>query len=86
MTSPKVKDLVHIPTEKYEAIYQVLQNKNKIKDTGKDTTNDTGNDTIKELKKEEMLDVSLLLPKPDNPDSMKEELKNFLKKQRNSTF
>jgi hypothetical protein len=67
LTTPKVKDFVHIPTEKYDAIYTVLQNKN--------------NNVTKEPPIN--IDLSSLLPKPDEPVSMKDELKNFLKKQRN---
>jgi len=69
LTTPKVKDFVHIPTEKYDAIYTVLQNQNN---------NVTKEPSIN-------IDLSSLLPKPDEPVSMKDELKNFLKKQRNHT-
>ena len=67
MTTPKIKDLVNIHTEKYDAIYEVIHR-------GSSTTE-------KEKEKEkEVIELSSLLPS-QNPYSMKDELKSFLKKQ-----
>ena len=80
LTTPKVKDLVNIHTEKYNAIYDVIH---QVKHKDPYTSN------------KETIDVSSLLPTPNsfiNPNSsiektntnMKDELKNFLKKQMKS--
>jgi len=74
LTVPKVKDLVNIPQQKYENIYNVLNKR------GQHNANNYLNsiDEIKtinnnELKQETKIEIN----------SMKNELKNFLKKQLN---
>jgi hypothetical protein len=68
LTTPKIKDLVNIHTEKYDAIYNVIHNANNHSNT-KDSY------ALKEI-----IDISSLLPIKEEP-SMKDELKSFLKKQ-----
>ena len=79
LTTPKIKDLVNIHTEKYDAIYDVIHdaNRNMVR------------------REEEVIDIRSLLPSsssgPQPPLSqdpsmnMKDELKSFLKKQMHST-
>ena len=69
MTTPKIKDLVNIHTEKYDAIYDVIHRDSSVRDKEK----------AKE-KEKEIIELSSLLPS-ENPYSMKDELKSFLKKQ-----
>jgi hypothetical protein len=70
LTVPKIKDLVHNPTKKYETIYEILS-KNKEK-------NDSTTSII------DLLPSSFEKQERQKPkDSMKDELKNFLKSQLN---
>jgi hypothetical protein len=68
---PKFKDLVNSPTKKYETIYEVIS-KNQ-----------------QNQQKNIAFNPADLLPQPEKPeikksnDSMKDELKNFLKSQLN---
>ena len=62
LTVPKIKDLVNIPNQKYENMYNIISKNNYNENESHDYTE---------------ID---LLPKPDS-NSMKNELKNFLKKQ-----
>ena len=68
LTVPKIKDLVNVPHKKYENIFNVINNNN--------ANNQNNNNNNYEL------DIEKLLPKNDT--SMKNELKNFIKKQFNS--
>jgi len=68
LTTPKVKDLVNIHTEKYNAIYDVIH-KNALKKEQPDYQNI------------ETMDISTLLPQIKESSNMKDELKSFLKKQ-----
>jgi hypothetical protein len=76
LTVPKIKDLVNSPTQKYQNIYDTISNKNNSYST---------------------IDLLPYSPTSDEPDfltslpeinieqkSMKDELKNFLKKQLNN--
>ena len=70
LTVPKIKDLVNTSTQKYENMYNIIQQKPNTY-----TTNTYTNDDYT------LID---LLPKPDLPTStptMKNELKSFLKNQ-----
>jgi hypothetical protein len=81
LTVPKIKDLVNTPTQKYENMYNIIQNNLK---------NSSNNFQIKQNSSEISSlnnDYTLidLLPKPtDDGSTMKNELKNFLKKQMNN--
>jgi hypothetical protein len=75
LTTPKIKDLVNIHTEKYEAIYDVIHRHSSAREKEKAKLKE------KEREKEkEIIELSYLLPS-ENPYSMKDELKSFLKKQ-----
>jgi len=77
LTTPKIKDLVNIHTEKYEAIYDVIHRQSSAREKE--------NIKPKEREKEkEIIELSSLLPS-ENPYSMKDELKSFLKKQMQSS-
>jgi hypothetical protein len=69
LTVPKIKDLVNTPTQKYENMYNIInQHKpDKILDSNNEYT---------------LID---LLPKKDDEPNMKSELKNFLKTQLHSS-
>ena len=72
LTSPKIRDLVNIPTEKYEKIFKVIS----LDEGGKTTAISS----IKSLNKRDNL-----LPSTETGNSaMKDELKNFIKKQLNT--
>jgi uncharacterized protein (UPF0147 family) len=74
LTVPKLKDLVNSPTEKYENIFNIIkktQNDNKVPSNISYTIND-------------LLPTSNINAPVEEP-SMKNELKNFLKKQLNDT-
>lgn len=66
LTVPKIKDLVNLPNQKYQNIFNTISDNNMS-----DTTN------INNL----YTDIDLL---PTNTNSMKDELKMFLKKQLNN--
>lgn len=72
LTVPKIKDLVNTPTQKYETMYNVIKNSGT-------TTNHSS--SLKQEQQEYTL--SELLPKKNEPATMKNELKSFLKKQLN---
>ena len=65
LTVPKIKDLVNAPTQKYENIYNIINNSEKS----------TSNTNL-----ENEYSLIELLPKNEETD-MKNELKNFLKSQ-----
>ena len=75
LTTPKVKDLVNIHTEKYNAIYDVIHH----------PTNTNTNQNVKkeppDSQNREIIDIRSLLPSVEEPSNMKNELKSFLKKQ-----
>ena len=79
LTYPKVKDLVNVPTKKYEDIYNVL---NQSRDRSSDTTPIHNLDiyTDKLLPDLELNKLS----NDDNNNNMKNELKNFIKKQQHA--
>lgn len=73
LTSPKIKDLVNIPSEKYDKIFKVIS-----LDRNNNTTT-----SISSIKSQVMEDN--LIPKIEvGNTSMKDELKMFIKKQLNS--
>ena len=79
LTVPKIKDLVNTPTQKYENMFNVMSLSNK-----QNTINNSNNININTSEDNNNSQISYteidLLPKPDEK-SMKNELKNFLKKQ-----
>ena len=95
LTVPKIKDLVNNPSKKYENMYNIINSQNI---SNQNNNNNTYNNSYSNISSND-LDFKIeytdadLLPKPDaqklepkleiNTDSMKNELKNFLKKQAN---
>jgi hypothetical protein len=71
LTVPKIKDLVNNPKQKYEEIYNTIQNYDNLNNKTNLNTNEYT-----------MID---LLPKKETNDDMKNELKDFLKKQLHNT-
>jgi hypothetical protein len=76
LTVPKVKDLIHTPSQKYKYIYDIISNSNKEDIVIKKSSNDEETNVFTYTKED-------LLPKPD-VETMKNELKNFLKDQLHS--
>jgi hypothetical protein len=70
LTVPKIKDLVNSPTQKYENMYNIIKN-NSLSTTMPSGYSSGGDYTL----------IDLLPTKQEEPSSMKNELKNFLKKQ-----
>lgn len=83
LTTPKIKDLVNIHTEKYDAIYNVIHDVKRRQEEKKNVEN--------------VIDIQSLLPSTSSSSvshpplsqdpsmNMKDELKSFLKKQMHST-
>jgi hypothetical protein len=90
LTVPKIKDLVNTPTQKYENMYNIIQNNLK---NNSNNSNNSNNFQIKQNSSDTSSlnnDYTLidLLPKHSDEEgvsSMKNELKSFLKKQLNSS-
>ncbi len=81
LTYPKVKDLVNVPTKKYEDIYNVL---NQSLGQSRDQSSDTTPIHHLDIYTDKLLpDIEATKPAGDN-NNMKNELKNFIKKQQNS--
>jgi hypothetical protein len=81
LTVPKIKDLVNSPNQKYENIFDII--KNNANNTHNSINYDNNSTNLNNSTNYSLID---LLPKPDEqPPSMKNELKNFLKKQLNGT-
>lgn len=81
LTVPKIKDLVNSPTQKYENMLNIISNHgehNSLELSSSTNINSLNSNISKNSFEDE------LLPKPD-VESMKNELKNFLKKQLNET-
>jgi hypothetical protein len=85
LTVPKFKDLVNAPTHKYENMFNIINHYNNNNNynsftpliTNNNNNNNNNNDTSSDIN---------LLPKSDNDNGnyMKNELKDFLKKQLNN--
>ena len=84
LTVPKIKDLVNTPSIKYENMYNIIKNKDNINNgiiNNGIINNDiisSGNNNFVSNEDYTLID---LLPKQEDKPSMKNELKNFLKKQ-----
>ena len=72
LTVPKIKDLVNSPSQKYENMYNIIKNSSEPNLNPNPNINSNINSDYT------LID---LLPKQEEPASMKSELKNFLKKQ-----
>ena len=91
LTVPKIKDLVNTPTQKYENMFNVMSlsdkqpnNNNNDNDSNSNSTNISNISISENSNNNNKNQISYteidLLPKPDE-NSMKNELKSFLKKQ-----
>ena len=80
LTVPKIKDLVNSPSQKYENMYNIINNNNN-NNNNKNQSNATANATANATNEYTLID---LLPTKEEPD-MKNELKNFLKTQLHTT-
>jgi hypothetical protein len=90
LTVPKIKDLVNTPSQKYESMYNIIKNtsshinKNaKINETNIGNSDNSKNKSDVDAFKHGEYTLIDLLPQ-NSPPTMKNELKNFLKKQLNS--
>lgn len=89
LTVPKIKDLVNTPSIKYENMYNIIKNKDNgnngiINNNIINNDNSIVNDNDKSFLGEDYTLIDLLPKQQENP-SMKNELKNFLKKQLNTS-
>ena len=90
LTVPKIKDLVNSPTQKYQNIYDTISNKNNSYSTIDllPSNNYTSSDYIPSDDISSDYIPSDYIPSDDlnsfKKKSMKDELKNFLKKQLNN--
>ena len=77
LTIPKTKDLVRCSSEKYEKMYSILENNNN---------NNNNNNNLRKINiNEELTSTSIdMLPPIQEDNSMKDELKMFLKNQLNT--
>ena len=93
LTVPKIKDLVNSPTQKYESMFNIISKNNSKTHNNKDY-NDNNNDNndnnyndnnFNDNNNENEYTLTDLLPTQQTKTDMKNELKNFLKKQMNPT-
>ena len=88
LTVPKIKDLVNTPSIKYENMYNIIKNKDNINNgiisSGIINNGIINNGNDKFVSNEDYTLIDLL-PKHEEKPSMKNELKNFLKKQLNTS-
>jgi hypothetical protein len=75
LTVPKIKDLVNTPAQKYENMFSVISKSNSDTILSANISADTINNATNEYT------LTDLLPKQETKTDMKNELKNFLKKQ-----
>jgi len=84
LTYPKVKDLVNVPTKKYEDIYNVLNQRPGL-DQDRDLSSDTTSIHNLDIYTDKLLpDFETSTPSGDDDNNMKNELKNFIKKQQHA--
>jgi|LakMenE01Jun11ns_1017448.scaffolds.fasta_scaffold9309674_1 hypothetical protein len=81
LTVPKIKDLVNAPAQKYENMFNIISKSNSEPIL---SANISANINTSSINNEYTL--TDLLPKQETTSDMKNELKNFLKKQMNSTI
>ena len=75
LTVPKIKDLVNSPNKKYESMYNTIKNYERNKSS--EINSNEGSSRVEE----DYTLIDLLPPTNENKPTMKNELKNFLKKQ-----
>ena len=82
LTVPKIKDLVNTSNKKYENMYDIIHNNTNTSSINNSNTSSTNNTNTSPIINDEY-DLVELIPKKET--SMKNELKNFLKKQLNNS-
>jgi hypothetical protein len=82
LTVPKIKDLVNTPTQKYENMFNVMSLSDRQNTINSSNNNISSNSISNSSNTNNQVNYTEidLLPKPDE-NSMKNELKSFLKKQ-----
>ena len=88
LTVPKIKDLVNSPTQKYESMFNIISKNNSKTHNNKDyndNNNDNNDNNYNNDNNENEYTLTDLLPTQQTKTDMKNELKNFLKKQMNPT-
>jgi hypothetical protein len=97
LTVPKIKDLVNSPTQKYESMFNIITKNNSKTDNKKgyndnntfnndyNDDNNFNDDNNNNNNNENEYTLTDLLPVQQTKTDMKNELKNFLKKQMNPT-
>jgi hypothetical protein len=83
LTVPKIKDLVNTPNEKYKNIYETISH-NNFREYENDINKSLGSSKIN-YTLEDILppntNTSAIIDRVNNSSNMKNELKNFIKKQ-----
>jgi len=77
LTVPKIKDLVNVPNKKYENMYNIISKNNEINEPA----NYTEIDLLPNQPHNQIEEKDTKWNKTSDADSMKNELKSFLKKQ-----
>ena len=88
LTVPKIKDLVNSPTQKYESMFNIITKNNSKTHNDNNYNNDYNDNNFNDNNdnnNENEYTLTDLLPTQQTKTDMKNELKNFLKKQMNST-
>ena len=83
LTVPKIKDLVNSPAKKYQHIFDTISNNPNINYST--STNDDTNQNINGYTELDLLPSDTEINTAKNANSMKDELKHFLKKQMNDS-
>ena len=88
LTVPKIKDLVNSPTQKYESMFNIITKNNSKTHNDNNYNNDYNYNNFNDNNdnnNENEYTLTDLLPTQQTKTDMKNELKNFLKKQMNPT-
>ena len=83
LTVPKIKDLVNSPAKKYQHIFDTISNNPNTNYST--STNDDTNQNINGYTELDLLPSDTEINTAKNANSMKDELKHFLKKQMNDS-
>ena len=84
LTVPKIKDLVNTPNKKYENMYDIIHNSN-VSSSNTSSSNTSSSNTFSNTSPIISDEYNLVDLIPKKEASMKNELKNFLKKQLHSS-
>jgi hypothetical protein len=84
LTVPKIKDLVNSPHQKYENMFDIIKNNSNKSNTSENNISYSLIDLLPKTNEPSVLSNPSESSSPSEP-SMKNELKNFLKKQLNNS-